>query len=318
MPPSKPCAILISLLKIKLVFYIFYTYHNPMREISLIKHIRANEIWIFLLILIAANAVFVSAVVQGHLPSGVYGHGRFILLASILFALVFWLRGISGVWQVLRPMFEWRRSLGLYLFAFFWTIALCTIVLFAKGIFTGDSLQLSDLTPGLQSFSHLGLLKTLFISSFIGEVVWISYALRQLSRRYTYYVSALIVGFFWTLWWLPMAVHNFGIIPNLPLPALFINQSGIAIMCAFVYFHTRSGLLVLLMQIAFNATILVFPVTPDQGGPGTYWAFAITYFVCATLLVLRFGPHPLVHCEIRATGSPDPSKISSVSVVEHR
>ena len=190
-------------------------------------------------------------------------------------------------------MLEWQRSPWLYTFALLWTVAQCLIVLVVKGLITGDFLSAKDLIPGLQKISNPALITTLLISSFVGEMVWISYAVRQLSKTFTHYISALIVGLFWTLWWLPMAIHNYGIIPNLPLPALLINQMGIAAMCAFVYVHTRSGLLVLLMQIVFNATILVFPVTPDQGGPTTYWAFAITYFICATLLFVRFGPRPL-------------------------
>lgn len=118
--------------------------------------------------------------------------------------------------------------------------------------------------------------------------------MRKLSARFTLYVPALIVGVVWTLWWLPMAIYNFGIIPELPLPALLFNQMGVAAMCAFVYHHTRSGFLVLVMQIVFNATILVFPVTPAVGGPATYRAFALTYFTAATALFLVFGPRSLI------------------------
>ena len=138
------------------------------------------------------------------------------------------------------------------------------------------------------------MILTLLVSSFFGEIVWVSYAIRKLSETFTQYISALIVGLVWTLWWLPMAIHSYGIIPELPLVALLFNQMGIAVMCAFVYHHARSGLVVLLMQIVFNSTILVFPVTPTEGGPATYWAFALTYFTTATMLFLRFGPHPII------------------------
>jgi len=49
----------------------------------------------------------------------------------------------------------------------------------------------------------------------------------------------------------------------------------------------------------FNATILVFPVTPTEGGVATYWAFALTYFTAATALFLVFGPRPLGSRRIR-------------------
>ncbi len=251
------------------------------------------EVWIFLILLVVVNAIFVTGIVEGVIPERLYHLGRFVLLASVLFGLIFLIRGWGGVWEVLKPLLEWRRSPWLYLFAFAWTLALCLFVLFIKGCFTGDFLTLAELTPGLKKITDPALLRTLAFSSFAGEIVWIGYAVRKLSSQFTLYVSALIVGTFWTMWWLPMAYHNYGIIPNLPLLALLINQMGIAAMCAFVYHHTRSALLVLVMQFIFNSTILVFPITPDEGGPLTYWGFAITYFVAATLLYVRFGPGPL-------------------------
>lgn len=255
--------------------------------------IRRYEVWVFLSLLVVVNAVFVTSVVEGFLPQGVYGLGRFALLGTVLFGLIFLVRGWSGVVDVLRPMLEWKRSPLLYLFAIGWTLVLCLIVLTGKGIATGDFFTLPELAAGFEKVTHPKLLVTLLVSSFIGEIVWVSYAVRKLSEQFTPYVSALIVGVVWTLWWLPMSIHQFGIIPELPLAALLFNQMGVALMCAFVYHHTRSGFLVLVMQCVFNATILVFPVTPTEGGPLTYWAFALTYFAMATFLFLRFGPGPL-------------------------
>lgn len=275
--------------------------------------LRKWEVWVFLALILLANAVFVTGITQDILPKGLYGYGRFALLGAVLFGSVFLLRGFKGVWDILRPMLEWKRSPLLYLFAVSWTVLLCLLVLTIKGFVTGETLDLESVKAGLQKTTEPKLLVTLMISSFIGEIVWVSYAVRKLSEKFTPYCSALIVGVVWTLWWLPMAIYNFGIIPNLPLGALLLNQMGIAAMCAFVYHHTRSGLLVLVMQFIFNATILVFPVTPDAGGPETYWAFATTYFSAALGLFLIFGPKPLF---LRRTGplaSPSQSPSQSQS-----
>ena len=259
----------------------------------MIKFIRRFEVWVFLLLLVLVNAVFVTCVVKGVLPAAVYGLGRFALLAFVLFGLVWLVRGLAGVSDILQPMLHWRRSPWFYLFALAWTASLCWIVLLVKGFFTGDYLTSTEVAAGLKKVAQPRLLLTLAVSSFAGEIVWVSYALRRLTQQFTPYLSALIVGAVWTAWWLPMAVHNFGIIPDLPIAALLFNQMGIAAMCAFVYHHAKSGFLVLVMQIMFNSTILVFPITPTAGGPATYWAFALTYFTAATLLFLRFGPKPL-------------------------
>ncbi|MDF1657672.1 MAG: hypothetical protein P1U58_08665 [Verrucomicrobiales bacterium] len=274
---------------------------------GLIRILGRYEVWIFFSLLVIANAVFVTSVVAGWVPEDVYGLGRFALLGLILFGLILVVRGRHGVHEVLRPMLEWRRSPLLYLFAFGWTFALCLLVLTAKGIATGEYLSWSELAAGFERIAHPKLLITLLVSSFIGEIVWVSYAVRRLSLQFTPYVSALIVGFVWTLWWLPMSIYSFGIIPELPLGAFLFNQMGVALMCAFVYHHTRSGFLVLVMQIVFNATILVFPVTPTAGGAVTYWAFALTYFSAATWLFLRFGPGPLFQARRHRSDSSSPS-----------
>lgn len=273
----------------------------------MISFLRRHEVWLFLSLLVIANAIFVTLVVKEVLPQGVYGLGRFALLGVILFGLIFLLRGWSGVVEVLRPMIEWRQSPWLYLFAIGWTVAICVLVLTAFGVVTGDFLRLSEVAEGAANLMHPKLLVTLLVSSFVGEMVWISYAVRRLSEHFSHYVSALIVGGVWTLWWLPMSIYNFGIIPDLPLLALLINQMGVAAMCAFVYYHTRSGFLVLTMQIVFNATILVFPITPTVGGPAVYWAFAITYFCAATLLFIRFGPRPLLRGRIEPLADAEAS-----------
>ena len=53
------------------------------------------------------------------------------------------------------------------------------------------------------------------------------------------------------------------------------------------------GFLVLCLQLTFNFTILILPMTPVAGGVTTYWVFAVVYFIAALLLFVAFGPKPL-------------------------
>jgi len=235
----------------------------------------------------------VSAKVQGVMTQRLNNVTQFGLLLFLLVGLVFFLRGKKGLFEILKPLLAWRRPVWLYLFAIFWTSIICLLVLSLQAIVGGESLSLDEFKPGLAKITNIKFIITLAIGSFIGEMVWISYTLRKLNNRFTPFVSSLIVGFTWTLWWLPMVIYNYGIIPNLPIAALLINQTGVAAMCAFVYYHTRSGVLILVMQICFNATILAFPVTPTPESNATYWVFAITYLYAAIALFMRFGPTPL-------------------------
>lgn len=253
--------------------------------------LRKYEVWVFLVLVIVVNALFVSGIGFDILPKSLYAYGRFALLAGVLAGVVLLARGWPGISDLLRPMLEWRRPVGWYLFALLWNPVACLLVL--AGIYAAGLHAQPEFSPNYAIAMRPSVMKTVLIGSFIGEIVWISYAIRRLSLQFTPYVSALIVGVVWTAWWTPMVFYNIGIVPDLPLGALLINQTAVAAMCAFVYMHTKSGLLVLILQVMFNTTILVLPVTPAVGGVTTYWIFAIAYFLAALLLFLVFGPRPL-------------------------
>ncbi|MDF1813808.1 MAG: hypothetical protein P1V20_16520, partial [Verrucomicrobiales bacterium] len=147
--------------------------------------IRKYEVWVALGLILLANAAFVNSVVQGILPVGLYRFGRFALLATVLFGIVFLCRGFEGVKSVIRPMFAWKRSPLFYVFAIFWTLGLCLVVLTSKGIITGDFFSLREVAEGMRKVSNPQLLLTLLVSSVVGEIVWVSYAVRKLSEQFT-------------------------------------------------------------------------------------------------------------------------------------
>lgn len=265
--------------------------------------LRKYEVWWFLGLIVVINALFVSGIGFEILPSGLYQWGRFLLLAGLLGVIVLAARGWAGIDDLLRPMLQWRRPVAWYLFAFLWNPVICLLVLGVLYTLRPEAMPVFEANFAIAV--RPDIMRTVIIGSFIGEIVWISYAIRRLSISFTPYVSALIVGVVWTLWWVPMVFYNIGIVPDLPVAALLFNQMGIAAMCTFVYMHTKSGLLVLCLQITFNFTVLVLPVTPAVGGFITYWAFAVSYFVSAMLMFLIFGPKPLFGTSLQK-GAPTP------------
>lgn len=252
---------------------------------------KRNEIWLFIGLIIVANALFVGAIANGYLPRSLYASGRFGLLAVLLFLTVFALRRWNGIADLLKPLFKFNVPIKWYMFALLWAPAHCVVLLAIKYLISGASI--TELTPSFSVVSQPAILKVIIFSSLIGEIVWISYAVRQLSDRMTYYLAGCVVGFFWTLWWMPMVYFNIGIVPDLPIAGLLFLQTGVALMCAFLYIHTKSAVVILLMQTVFNSSILAFPVMPTTGGVPTYWTFAVFYFSTATLLFAFFGVQPL-------------------------
>jgi hypothetical protein len=257
----------------------------------MISLLRKYEVWWFLGLIVVVNAAFMSGIGFHILPEKLYQLGRFALLAGVLGSVVIAARGTEGIMDLLRPMLEWRRSPKWYLFAFLYNPILCLIILAV--LYALRPSGMPKFEPDFVIATNPYIIRTVLISSFVGEIVWISYAIRRLSTGFTPYMSAMIVGVVWTAWWVPMVFYNIGIVPDLPLAALLFNQMGIAAMCTFVYMHTKSGLLVLCLQLTFNFTILILPVTPAVGGFITYWTFAVTYFTTALLMFAIFGPKPL-------------------------
>jgi hypothetical protein len=153
------------------------------------------------------------------------------------------------------------------------------------------------------------VVRAILLGAFVGEIVWVSYAIRSLYGKFTPFVGSQIVGTVWTLWWLPMVILNVGVIPGLPPLALWLSMLGIAAMCSFVYTKTKSGLAVLVLQIMVNSSALILPVIPTTGGVPTFVAYSAVYYLCVLLLYLFFGPRPLLRiggCDsLTVDGTPE-------------
>ncbi len=251
---------------------------------------RLTEVWTVLVVILVLNAAFVWAISTNLLPQSFFGYGRFLLLGSVLALLVAIFRGPHGVVGLIRPMTVWRVSPWWYLFAVSWAPLLCSVVLAIKsGLIGGDAFYLDR--GILYNPSGLRMVTT---ASFVGEIVWVSYAINRLSGRFTVLESSLIVGVFWTLWWMPIVVLDVAVIPGLSFGSLLTNMLGIAVTCGFVYAKTGSGLIVMILQVTLNLMLLVFPVAPYSGGAKTFWMFAVLYLLAALGLHIAFGPRPLL------------------------
>jgi hypothetical protein len=189
---------------------------------------------------------------------------------------------------MLAPLVRWRVAPAWYAFALCWAVTLCLIFVAVQSTLRG--VWPEDLTPGLTTWLRPSVAISIFVGALVGEIVWVSYAIGRLTPRHGLLPASLIVGSVWTGWWLPMVWLNVGVIPDLPVTALWINMLGVAAVCGFVYTHTRSGLLVLILQMGVNSALVVFPVAPTTGGIATYWAFSITYLAAALALHLIWPP----------------------------
>ncbi len=252
---------------------------------------RDREIWTFLVGIVLANSAFVYSVSRGFIPIKFYYEGRFFLLGFLLVCAVWLFRRWDGVRGLVMPLTVWRVNPAWFLLAVAWPPAIATLTLIGKGLLLGTGLSEIHVTP--QVLADRGLIRNVLLGAFIGEIVWVGYAIGRLKNRTSTLLASIIVGVFWSLWWLPIVLIGVAVVPGIPVAALFMSMVGIAIMCGFVYAHTRSGLVVLALQLSVNSSVLIFPTAPHSGGLATYWAFSTIYLLAALLLHVVFGPRPL-------------------------
>ncbi|WP_405410946.1 hypothetical protein [Maribacter sp. Asnod1-A12] len=232
------------------------------------------EIWVFLLLAPLLNTVITYASSKGYIDFFPYTNGRFYALFFLLLFIVKITKGNEGIKCLFRPMRNWRVHPKWYVFSLLFAFTIGVLTLAIKALYHGDMSFLSfDLYIPTLKF-------TLFLLSwaFLGEVVWIGYAVRELSKIISPFYASQIIGFVWTLWWLPSVYINVGVIEDLPVWPLLVNMMGAAGMCTIVYAKTKSGLCVLIIQSMLNMSLVLLPISPDAGDY-TYTIFAVLYFV---------------------------------------
>ncbi|WP_458627029.1 CPBP family glutamic-type intramembrane protease [Winogradskyella sp. PC D3.3] len=250
--------------------------------------VRKYEVWIFLVLAPISSAIFVYISSLGYIPESVYNHGRFFLLMFMLVGIVKYARGTPGLKEMFKPMLNWKVKPKWYLFSFLFAFTVALFTLTLKGFYLGSEYtDFFSFDPSIITFRRLFVL---LVWAFVGEVVWVSYSVRQLSKKMKPFYSSLIVGIFWGLWWVPLIYLGIGVIHDLPVWPLLIHMMGAAGMCTIVYAKTKSGICVLILQFMLNVTGLVLPVSPRSGGVSTYIAFAVIYFL--TMLIFMYFMNP--------------------------
>jgi hypothetical protein len=252
-----------------------------MREI-----IKKYNIWVFLVLAPLINAFITYASSKGIFTGFIYTHGRFYALMLLLVFIVMIDKGTEGIKDVFRPMLKWKVNPKWYIFGLIFSLSIASFTLLLKSYYyESDYSSLLKFTfPG---FKNSFILLTW---AFMGEVVWVSYAVRELSKTTKTFLASQIVGFVWALWWVPSVYINEGVILDLPLWPLFLNMMGAAGMCAVVYEKTKSGICVWILQWMLNMSLIILPVSPLVGGVPTYATFAVVYFTVMLAFMYFMNP----------------------------
>ena len=252
---------------------------------KMIDFLKRYEIWVFLALAPLLNLVITYAKSKGYIDFFPYWNGRFYALFFLLLFIVKITKGNEGIKNLFRPMLVWKVHPKWYIFSLLFAFSIGVLTLVIKTIYHGD---ISFLSFELY-IPSLKFTLFLFLWAFLGEVVWIGYAVRELSKIIKPFYASQIIGFVWTLWWLPSVYINVGVIENLPIVPLFLNMMGAAGMCTILYAKTKSGLCVLVLQSMLNMSLVLLQISPDDG-EYTYTIFAVLYFLIMLIFMYFMLP----------------------------
>ncbi len=253
------------------------------------EFIKKNELWIFLIFGPIVNVFYVYARSLELIPKSIYNNGRFCLLLFFLICLVKYTRGNEGIKDIFKPMLNWKVHPKWYLFSLLFAFIVGGFTLLLKGLYSGEN-YMAYLKLNFGVMTKRGVL-ALFVWAFLGEVVWVSYCIRELSKVIKPFYASQIIGLVWTLWWIPIIILGEGVLPGIPVVSLAIFMLGIAGMCTIVYRFTKSGIIVLILQFALNISLNALSISPSTGGVATFTAFAILYFI--TMIAIMYFTSPL-------------------------
>lgn len=204
----------------------------------------------------------------------------------------------------IRGMLHWRVPPRWYAFALLVPAAVIVIVS-AAFVAWGEDLDGSLLGERLAVYVPM----LVFVTVLAGgneEWGWRGFALPELLERHRPISATLILGSLWAVWHVPLLAaqddlsHGLrGIDLTVVLAATAINIVGLAFIYTFLYRHTRSTLLAVLLHGSFNAANGTLVMREEiEGSAYAVMQYCITTTTLLLVAVLlwttrgRLGPRP--------------------------
>lgn len=226
----------------------------------------------------------------------------------------------------LRGVFRWRVSGRWYVFAFGLPIAMVAAVS-VPFVALGHDLDGSLL--GSRLAVYLPMLVFLTIAGGGNEELgWRGFALPGLLERQSPVRATLVLGVLWAVWHLPLLgtsddlSHGLsGLELSFVLAATVVNIVGLSFIYTFLYSHTRSALLAVLLHGSFNAangTLVLRDEIEGAAYAEMQYCITVTTVVIAAFLVIttrgRLGPpaDPPAHHSVPGS-TADGRSLSGVS-----
>ncbi len=177
--------------------------------------------------------------------------------------------GRVGFRELLSRLLKWRVSTRWYAVALLTAPFSTAVVLLALSFFSSEFAPSMLTSVDRTGLVLMGIIAGLMVA-FFEELGWTGFAIPRMKQRYSVFVTGLIVGILWGAWhFLPFwesnsfsAAFPFALL----LARLFSWLPAYRILMVWVYDHTESLLLVMLMHMSLVATTAI--IDPSLTGQG--------------------------------------------------
>jgi len=253
-----------------------------------------------------AYQFLVVGIVWWRLPEGGHMHddeaAHMIFRLRVFGPLVFvvfltaYLEGMLGLKTLFRGFLQWKVPAQWYALAFTWkfiftitgisALALFGIRqwpgFFVDNVFGGDFSTWGGLIRNLPFIVGI---------AFVEETAWMKFCVTRMQDRFKALPACLMVGVAWGLWYLPMLLIGDGVPDGYPWYMFMLSMVALTILLGWTYNMTRSGTILLIMQIVSNCAFFLLPVLPGLWElDATYVnSFVVVNASVAVLLVLVYG-----------------------------
>ncbi len=199
--------------------------------------------------------------------------------------LTVYLDGWVGLKKLFGSYLHWKVPVKWYALAFSWKFMLGYLGIasvIALGMDTTDHwLNYNWLTEIIRNAAFvIGI-------AFVEETSWIRFSVTRLQEKRSALFSAGWVGMAWGLWYLMMMLLGEGVPDGIPWYAFMISMFSLSVFLTWAYNSTRSGTVLLIMQVFSNCAFLVVPMLPVPEKPPYFMNAFVVLFMVVSLVIIR-------------------------------
>jgi membrane protease YdiL (CAAX protease family) len=216
----------------------------------------------------AVGAIVIMATVLGPAAAGV------MMTAAV--------NGRAGLGDLASPLLKWRVGARWYAAAVLTAPLSVTAALLGLSLFSSEFLPAylttrEPVEPGAFEVTGLSILVAAAAAGFFEELGWTGFAKPRMTVQYGVAVTGIVMGILWGLWHLPSnlwgSAHAAGTLPLAIYMAalLFTFLPPYRVLMVWVYAHTQSVLIAMLMHASLVTFWLVSMPQGISGAPQATW-----------------------------------------------